>query len=62
MYQIVYRRDVVLPKTYATLEEANQELEKLIEVTKGYYKRFNPLDYEIYKVAEKNEKNRNKEV
>ena len=62
MYQIVYRRDVVLPKTYATLEEANQELEKLIEITKGYYKRFNPLDYEIYKVAEKNEKNRYKEV
>ena len=62
MYQIVYRRDVVLPKTYATLEEATRELEKLIEVTKGYYKRFNPLDYEIYKVAEKNEKNRNKEV
>ena len=62
MYQIAYKRDVLLPKTYATLEEANQELEKLIEVTKGYYKRFNPLDYEIYKVAEKNEKNRNKEV
>lgn len=61
MYQIVYRRDVLLPKTYATLEEANQELEKLIEVTKGYYKRFNPLDYEIYKVAE-HEKNCNKEV
>lgn len=62
MYQIAYKRDVLLPKTYATLEEATQELEKLIEVTKGYYKRFNPLDYEIYKVAEKNEKNRNKEV
>lgn len=62
MYQIVYRRDVVLPKTYATLEEANQELEKLIEVTRSYYKRFNPLDYEIYKVAEKNEKNRNEKI
>ena len=62
MYQIAYKRDVLLPKTYATLEEATRELEKLIEVTKGYYKRFNPLDYEIYKVAEKNEKNRNKEV
>lgn len=53
MYQIVYRRDVVLPKTYATFEEATRELEKLIEITRGYYKRFNPLDYEIYKVAEK---------
>ena len=62
MYQIVYRRDVVLPKTYATLEEANQELEKLIKVTKGYYKRFNPLDYEIFKVAERYEKDCNKEV
>lgn len=62
MYQIAYKRDVLLPKTYATLEEATRELEKLIEVTRGYYKRFNPLDYEIYKVAEKNEKNRNKEV
>lgn len=62
MYQIAYRRDVLLPKTYATLEEATQELEKLIEITKGYYKRFNPLDYEIYKVAEKNEKNRNEKV
>ena len=61
MYQIVYRRDVVLPKTYATLEEANQELEKLIEVTRSYYKRFNPLDYEVYKVAE-HEKNRNEKV
>ena len=61
MYQIVYRRDVVLPKTYATLEEANQELEKLIDVTRSYYKRFNPLDYEIYKVAE-HEKDSNKEV
>ena len=62
MYQIAYKRDVLLPKTYATFEEATQELKKLIEVTRGYYKRFNPLDYEIYKVAEKNEKNRNKEV
>lgn len=62
MYQIAYKRDVLLPKTYATLEEATRELEKLIEVTRGYYKRFNPLDYEIYKVAEKNEKNSNKEV
>lgn len=62
MYQIAYKRDVLLPKTYATLEEATRELEKLIEVTKGYYKRFNPLDYEIYKVAEKNEKNRNEKI
>lgn len=61
MYQIAYRRDVLLPKTYATIEEATQELEKLIEVTRGYYKRFNPLDYEIYKVAE-HEKNCNKKV
>ena len=61
MYQIAYKRDVLLPKTYATFEEATQELKKLIEVTRGYYKRFNPLDYEIYKVAE-HEKNRNKEV
>lgn len=62
MYQIAYKRDVLLPKTYATFEEATQELEKLIEVTKGYYKRFNPLDYEIFKVAERYEKNCNKEV
>ena len=61
MYQIAYKRDVLLPKTYATLEEATRELEKLIEITRGYYKRFNPLDYEIYKVAE-HEKNCNKEV
>lgn len=61
MYQIAYKRDVLLPKTYATLEEATQELEKLIEITRGYYKRFNPLDYEIFKVAE-HEKNCNKEV
>ena len=53
MYQIAYKRDVLLPKTYATLEEATRELEKLIEITRGYYKRFNPLDYEIFKVAEK---------
>lgn len=62
MYQIAYKRDVLLPKTYATFEEATRELEKLIEITKGYYKRFNPLDYEIYKVAEKNEKNRNEKI
>lgn len=62
MYQIAYKRDVLLPKTYATLEEATQELKKLIEVTKGYYKRFNPLDYEIFKVAERYEKDCNKEV
>ena len=61
MWQIAYKRDVLLPKTYATFEEATQELEKLIEITRGYYKRFNPLDYEIYKVAE-HEKNCNKEV
>ena len=61
MYQIAYKRDVLLPKTYATFEEANQELEKLIKVTRSYYKRFNPLDYEIYKVAE-HEKNCDKEV
>lgn len=62
MYQIAYKRDVLLPKTYATLEEATQELKKLIEVTRGYYKRFNPLDYEIFKVAERYEKDCNKEV
>ena len=62
MYQIAYKRDVLLPKTYATFEEATQELKKLIEVTKGYYKRFNPLDYEIFKVAERYEKDCNKEV
>lgn len=62
MWQIAYKRDVLLPKTYATLEEATQELKKLIEVTKGYYKRFNPLDYEIFKVAERYEKDCNKEV
>lgn len=62
MWQIAYKRDVLLPKTYATFEEATQELEKLIEITRGYYKRFNPLDYEIYKVAEKYEKNCDKKV
>ena len=62
MWQIAYKRDVLLPKTYVTLEEATRELEKLIEITRGYYKRFNPLDYEIYKVAEKYEKNCNEKV
>ena len=58
MYQIIYKRSVLLPVVYPTFERAVEELRRLIEITKGF-SQFNETDYNVIKA---DEKDCNKEV
>ena len=58
MWQIAYKRSVLLPVVYPTFERAVEELRRLIEITKGFAR----FDEQDYKVIRADEKNCNKEV
>ena len=53
MFQIIYKRSVLLPVVYPTFERAVEERRRLIKITKGFA-RFDEQDYKVIRADEKN--------